>query len=142
MLDTQLVQSIAPERLESIVLSSFGIAALVLAVLGVYGVLAYSVSLRTPEFGIRVALGSSKVSLIRLVLLEAAKPVGGGIALGLLTSLAATRAISSLLYETSPADPASIVASVGILLAATFMAAFLPAYRASRIDPIKVLRAE
>jgi putative ABC transport system permease protein len=63
-------------------------------------------------------------------------------ALGLLTSLAATRAIRSLLYETSPADPASIVASVGVLLVATFVAAFLPAYRASRIDPIKVLRSE
>ena len=142
MLDTQLVQSVAPERLQSIVLSSFGIAALLLAILGVYGVLAYSVSLRTPEFGIRVALGSSKVLLIRLVLLEALVPVGGGILLGLLASLAATRAIRSLLYETSPADPASIVASVGILLAATFVAAFLPAYRASRIDPMKVLRSE
>ena len=142
MLDTQLVRSVAPERLQSIVLSSFGIAALVLAILGVYGVLAYSVSLRTPEFGIRVALGSSKVLLIRLVLLEALTPVGGGISLGLLASLAATRAIRSLLYETSPADPASIVASVGILLVATFVAAFLPAYGASRIDPMKVLRAE
>jgi predicted permease len=142
MLDTQLVQSVAPERLQSIVLSSFGIAALALAILGVYGVLAYSVSLRTPEFGIRVALGSSKVSLIRLVLLEALMPVGGGITLGLLISFAATRAIRSLLYETSSADPASIVTSVGILFAATFIAAFMPAYRASRIDPMKVLRAE
>jgi putative ABC transport system permease protein len=69
-------------------------------------------------------------------------PVGGGLALGLVASQAATRAIRSLLYETSPADPASIVASVGILVAAMFVAAFLPAYRASRIDPIKVLRAE
>ena len=67
MLDTQMAQSLAPERLQSIVLSSFGIAALVLAILGVYGVLSYSVSLRTPEFGIRVALGSSKALLIRLV---------------------------------------------------------------------------
>ena len=142
MLDAQVVRSVAPERLESIVLSSFGIAALVLAILGVYGVLAYSVSLRTPEFGIRVALGSSKLMLIRLVLLETLMPVGGGILLGLLASLATTRAIRSLLYETSPADPASIVASVGILLAATSVAAFLPAYRASRIDPMKVLRAE
>jgi predicted permease len=142
MLDTQMAQSVAPERLQSIVLSSFGMAALVLAILGVYGVLSYSVSLRTPEFGIRVALGSSKGLLIRLVLLEALVPVGGGIALGLLTSLAATRAMRSLLYETSPADPASIVASVGVLLVATFVAAFLPAYRASRIDPIKVLRSE
>jgi ABC-type antimicrobial peptide transport system permease subunit len=142
MLDTQLVQSVAPERLESFVLSSFGFAALVLAILGVYGVLAYSVSLRTPEFGIRIALGSSKVSLIRLVLLEAAGPVSGGIALGLCTSLAATRAIRSLLYETNPADPASIVLSVGILLAATFVASFLPAWRASRIDPMQALRNE
>jgi predicted permease len=142
MLDTQLSQSVASERLQSIVLSSFGMAALALAILGVYGVLAYSVSLRTPEFGIRVALGSSKVSLIRLVLLEALMPVGGGIALGLLTSLAATRAIRSLLYETSPADPASIIASVGILFAATSIAAFMPAYRASRINPIEVLRSE
>ncbi len=142
MLDTQMAQSVAPERLQSIVLSSFGIAALVLAILGVYGVLSYSVSLRTPEFGIRVALGSSKGLLIRLVLFEALAPVGGGIALGLLTSLAATRAIRSLLYETSPADPASIVAGVGVLVVATLVAAFLPAYRASRIDPIKVLRSE
>jgi predicted permease len=142
MLDTQLAQSVAPERLQSIVLSSFGIAALVLAIIGVYGVLAYSVSLRTPEFGIRIALGSNKVLLIRLVLMEALMPVGEGVLLGLLASLAATRAIRNLLYETSPADPASIVASVGILLAATLVAAFLPAYRASRIDPMKVLRSE
>lgn len=142
MLDAQLVQSVAPERLQSMVLSSFGIAALVLATLGVYGVLAYSVSLRTSEFGIRVALGSSKASLIRLVLLEALMPVGGGILVGLLASFPAARAIRSLLYETSPADPASILASVGILLAATFVAAFLPACRASRIDPMKVLRSE
>jgi predicted permease len=142
MLDKQVERSVAPERLESIVLSSFGVAALVLATLGVYGVLAYSVSRRTPEFGIRVALGSSKLMLIRLVLMETMTPVGGGILLGLLASLGATRAIRSLLYEISPADPASMVASVGILLAATFAAAFLPAYRASRIDPMKVLRSE
>jgi len=142
MLDTQLTQSVAPERLQSIVLSSFGIAALILAILGVYGVLAYSVSLRTPEFGIRLALGSSKAALTRLVLLEALIPVGIGITLGLLVSVLVTRAISSLLYDTSPADPVSIAASLGIMLIATFVAAFLPAYRATRVDPMKVLRAE
>jgi predicted permease len=142
MLDTQLAQSVAPERLQSIVLSSFGIAALLLAVLGVYGVLTYSVSLRTHEFGIRAALGSSKALLIRMVLLEALMPVGGGIAIGLLTSLAVTRAIRSLLYETNPADPTSILASVSILFMATLVAAFMPAYRASQIDPMKVLRSE
>jgi ABC-type antimicrobial peptide transport system permease subunit len=116
MLDTQLVQSIAPERLQSIVLSLFGIAALALAILGVYGVLAYPVSLRTLEFGVRIALGSSKGLLIRFVLLEALIPVGGGIVLGLLTSLVAARTIRSLLYETSPADPVSIIVSMAFWL--------------------------
>lgn len=141
-LDTQLTQSVAPERLQSIVMSSFGVAALILAILGVYGVLAYSVSLRTPEFGIRLALGSSRVALTRLVLLEALLPVSTGITLGLLASVLVTRAIRSLLYETSPADPVSIAVSLSILLVATFAAAFLPAYRATRVDPMKVLRTE
>jgi predicted permease len=142
MLDTQLVQSVAPERLQSIVLSSFGVASLLLAALGVYGVLTYSVSLRTPEFGIRVALGSTKALLFQMVLIEALVPVGGGITIGLLTSFAVTRSIRSLLYETSPVDPTSILVSVGILFIATLLAAFMPAYRASRIDPMKVLRSE
>ena len=142
MLEKQLAQSVAPERLQSIVLSSFGIAALLLAVLGVYGVLTYSVSLRTPEFGIRVALGSTKALLIRMVLLEALAPIGGGIAIGLLTSFAVTRAIRSFLYETSPGDPTSILAGISILFGTTLLAAFMPAYRASRIDPMKVLRSE
>lgn len=117
-------------------------AALILAVLGVYGVLAYSVSLRTPEFGIRVALGSSKAALIRIVLVEALTPFGSGILFGLLASFAAIHAIRSLLYEASAADPVSIAFGLGLLIIATFTAAFLPAYRASRVDPMKVLRQE
>jgi hypothetical protein len=140
--DTQIAQSVAPERLQSIILSFFSIAALTLAILGVYGVLAYSVSLRTPEFAVRVALGSSKVALSRLVLLEILVPVGIGVTLGLLMSFAATRAIRSLLYETSPTDPLSIAAGLSILFAATLAAAFFPAYRASRIDPMRILRVE
>jgi predicted permease len=141
-LDTRMAESVAPERLQTIVLSSFGLAALILSILGVYGVLAYSVSLRTPEFGIRIALGSSKIALIWLVLVEASKPVVAGMALGSLASIGATRAISSLLYETSAADPGSIGASLGLLLLATSLAAFLPAYRASKTDPMRVLREE
>lgn len=141
-LDKQVAQSVAPERLQSVVLSSFGVAALILAILGVYGVLAYSVSLRTPEFGLRVALGSSKAALIRVVLLEALTPVGSGIVFGLAASLAVTRAIRSLLYETSAIDPLLIGASLGLLFVATFSAAFIPALRASRVDPMKVLRQE
>ena len=95
-----------------------------------------------PEFGIRIALGSSKAALIRVVLLEALTPVGSGILIGLLASLAATHAIRSLLYETSTADPVSIASGLGLLIIATLAAAFLPAYRASRVDPMKVLRQE
>jgi predicted permease len=141
-LDTQVEESVSPERLQAIVLSSFGVAALVLSIVGVYGVLAYSVSLRTPEFGIRIALGSSKIALVRLVLVEAFKPVVAGMALGSLASIGATHAIRSLLYKTSAADPGSIAASLGLLLLATSVAAFLPAYRASKTDPMRVLREE
>jgi len=141
-LDLQIAESVAPDRLQAIVLSAFGCAALMLAILGVYGVVAYSVSLRTAEFGIRIAVGSSRLSLIRLVLLEASKPVTAGLVVGALVSVGVIRAIRSLLYETSAAEFAPIAASVGLLLLATFLAAFLPAYRASRTDPIGVLRQE
>ena len=113
-----------------------------LAILGVYGVLAYSVSLRTAEFGIRIAIGSSRASLIRLVLVEASKPVTAGLVLGALLSVGVVRAIRSLLYETSVAEPGPIVASLSLLLAATLLAAFVPAYRASRTDPTRALHDE
>ena len=79
---------------------------------------------------------------MRFVLREAVMPVGAGILAGLLASFALTRAVRSLLYETSLADPASIAGSVGVLVFATFVAAFAPAYRACRIDPMNVLRSE
>jgi MacB-like periplasmic core domain/FtsX-like permease family len=141
-LATQMTQAISSERLQTAILSCFGAAALFLAILGVYGVLAYSVSLRTPEFGVRSALGSSKPALIRLVLREALIPAGAGIALGALGSIGAARAIRSLLFETSAADPLSIAASFGLLLLAVSLAAFLPAYQAAKIDPMQVLHNE
>jgi len=140
--NTQLTESIATERLQILVLSAFGAAALILAVLGVYGVMAYSVSLRTPEFGIRLALGSSKLELTRLVLWEASHPVAIGLILGIVAALGAARAIRSLLFETRPIDPEAIAVSIGLLLLATFLAALIPAYRASRTDPMRILRQE
>ena len=141
-LDMQMAESVAPDRLQAIVLTAFGGAALILAILGVYGVLAYSVSLRTAEFGIRIAVGSSRRSLIRLVLVEASKPITVGLGLGALVSVGVVRAIRSLLYETSAADLGSIIGSIGLLLVATFLAAFLPAYRASRTDPMRALHED
>jgi ABC-type antimicrobial peptide transport system permease subunit len=142
MLDTQLVQSVAPERLQSIVLTSFGISALVLAILGVYGVLGYSVSLRRQEFGIRIALGSGKGALIGLVLLQAAYPVVLGTGAGLMMAFIALRWVRSLLYQTPVLDPLAVGGSVLLLLVAATLAAIVPARRAASTDPMRVLRME
>ena len=141
-LDEQVDESVATERFQTVILSSFGGAALLLAVLGIYGVLAYSVSLRTQEFGIRIALGSSRKALTRLVLLDASRPMAGGIALGLLGVALATRWVRSLLYETSPADPWAIGLSIAVLVGAALLASLLPARDATSIDPMSVLRGE
>lgn len=141
-LDDQVSDSVATERFQAMLLSSFGVAALLLAVLGVYGVLAYSVSLREQEFGIRVALGSDKTALMQLVLRQAAIPVVGGILAGLALAFGATRWIGSLLYQTKVGDPAVIFASTAVLLLAAFLAALLPARRAAAVDPMRALRNE
>src|SRR6202008_3555020 len=99
-MDDQVSDSAATDRFQAMVLTSFGAAALLLALLGVYGVLAYSVSLRGQEFGIRIALGSGKAALIRLVLGQAAWPVLLGAAAGLAVSVFALRWVRSLLYQT------------------------------------------
>jgi predicted permease len=141
-LDTQVAESLGSERFQALVLSCFSVAALMLAGLGVYGVLAYSVSLRMHEFGIRIALGSSKKALIRLVLQEASYPVLVGVTVGLLVAVGATSAIRSLLYETRTVDPFAIGMSVGLLVLAAIVAGLGPAYRASSSDPIRALREQ
>jgi ABC-type antimicrobial peptide transport system permease subunit len=141
-LDTQVDESVATERFQTIILSSFGGAALLLAVLGIYGVLAYSVSLRTQEFGIRIALGSSRSTLARLVLRDTSYPVLGGIALGLLGAAAAARWVSSILYETSAIDPWAIGLSLALLLIAALLASLIPLRKATSVDPMSALRTE
>lgn len=141
-MDEQVDDSVATERLQAVVLSSFGAAALLLALLGVYGVLAYSVSLRQQEFGIRIALGSGKAALIELVLRQAAIPVLLGAGAGLALAFVALRWMRSLLYQTSVLDPLAIGGSLLILLAAAAMAAILPARRAASVDPMRALRTE
>ncbi len=119
-----------------------GFLALVLAAVGVYGVMAYGVSRRTREIGIRAALGATAGCIIRLVLRQGLVPALTGILIGLGLSLAATRTLRSLLLGVSPIDPMSYVVMTGVLLAAALLACYLPARRASRVDPLVALRHE
>jgi predicted permease len=141
-LDAQLSESVAGDRFQTLLLSSFGAAALLLALLGVYGVLAYSVSLRRQEFGIRIALGSDKGRLMALVLQQAIWPVAAGSGVGLALAFVAVRWLKSLLYETPAADPLAISGTLLLLAGVAAVAAILPARRASRVDPVEVLRAQ
>lgn len=141
-LDAQVSDSVATDRFQALLLSGFGVAALFLAVLGIYGVLAYSVSMRTQEFGIRIALGSNRSRLVRLVLRDASYPLIGGILIGLLASAAATRWISSLLYETSAIDPWAIAMSLALLLGAALVASLVPLRKVAKVDPMQALRSE
>jgi predicted permease len=141
-LDDAVNESVSSERFQAIVLTSFGAVALLLAALGVYGVLAYSVSLRRQEFGIRIALGSGKGALVRLVLRQAAVPVLLGTGAGLLMTLVVLRWVRSLLYQTPIADPVAILGSVALLLTAAAVAAIVPARGAASIDPVRALRTD
>jgi predicted permease len=141
-MDDQVSDSVATDRFQAMVLSGFGTAALFLALLGIYGVLAYSVSLRRQEFGIRIALGSGKGALIRLVLRQAANPVLLGTGLGLAMALIGLRGVRSLLYQTPVMDPLAVGGSVLLLLVAAAIAAIVPARRAASTDPMRALRAE
>jgi ABC-type antimicrobial peptide transport system permease subunit len=119
-----------------------GAAALLLALLGVYGVLAYSVTLRRREFGIRIALGSGKSALTGLVLRQAALPVLLGTGVGLAMAIIALRWVLSLLYNRPVMDPIAVGGSVVLLLVAATVAAIVPARRAASTDPMRALRME
>ena len=135
-------EATAQERFTIRVLLVSAGAALFLAIVGIYGVLAYSVRRRTAEIGVRIALGASPERVTRLVVSQGALLSGGGIAAGLVGALLLTRFIASLLYGTSPTDPLTFTAVTLLLFGVALAASYVPARRASRIDPAKALRAE
>lgn len=141
-LDAQVNESLAPERSQAFVLSSFGIAALLLAVLGIYGVLSYSVSRRVRELGIRIALGATRRNLYVLTAMEAARPVLAGLAGGILASIVAGYGIRSLLYGVSVVNVPVTVLAATVFIVAAALAAYLPARRAASVDPVESLRME
>jgi predicted permease len=141
-MDDQVIESVATDRFQAMLLSCFGAAALLLALLGVYGVLAYSVSLRRQEFGLRIALGSGRSALIGLVLRQAAYPVLVGTSIGLAMALISLRWIGSLFYQTPTMDPLAVGGSIMLLFLAAAIAAIVPARRAASTDPMRALRME
>ena len=120
----------------------FGATALLLASLGIYGVVSYTVAQRTNEMGIRMALGAPRSGIRSLVLRQSLPPVMLGLGVGVVASLALSRVLSSLLFGIGPGDPVTILAVIGVLSAVAIAAAYIPARRATQVDPITALRYE
>jgi predicted lysophospholipase L1 biosynthesis ABC-type transport system permease subunit len=141
-LDQVLEGSLSAERFRTWLLVSFAITGMLLATLGIAGLLAYNAAQRTQEFGVRIALGANRRDLLGLVLRHSLRLSGTGIAVGLAASVAVTRVLSSLLYDTSPLDPGTFIAVPLILFLVALGAAMFPAWRVARTNPITALRAE
>jgi len=136
----ELDRSLLRERLVGTITGLFGALALLLAAIGLYGVMAYGVSRRTREFGIRMAIGAKAGSIVGLVLREAIRWLVAGIATGLAAAWALGRVVRSMLFGLEPTDPVSTAVAVAVLAGAALFAAWIPARRASRVDPIRALR--
>ncbi len=141
-LTTLMRGSIRDARLVARVASGFGLIALLLASIGLYGVMTYAMARRTGEIGLRVALGAQQAQVVRMVLLDAMRIVGIGIVVGLPVALAIVRLLRAQLYRVSPTDPIAIGAALAVLVASGMAAAWIPAARAARIAPTVALREE
>jgi predicted permease len=142
LMEDVVSESLADRRFNAVLLGAFGAAALLLAVLGIYGVMAYGVTERTREIGLRMALGARPQDVLGLVVAQGSRLVGAGLALGLLLAFALTRLLSSLLFRVGAADPLTYIALVVALGGIALLACYLPARQASRVDPMVSLRYE
>jgi predicted permease len=138
LIDSYLVRDKLIARLSTF----FGIVAMVLACIGLYGVLSYNVSRRIGEMGVRMALGAQRFGILQLVIRDALLVTVIGVAVGLGAALAATRVLGSMLFGLSPRDPVTMIVAAVVLIAVATLAAFVPAWRASRVDPMTALRYE
>ena len=135
-------ETVANDRLQTMLLATFATLALLLSAVGIYGVISYSVTQRMQELGIRAALGASRGGLLALVIRRGMTLAIGGLAVGLVASLALTRLLSSLLFGISPRDPVTVHSVAAVLVGVAFMACYIPARRAAGIDPTVALRYE
>ena len=136
------MRSVATRRLTMLMLAAFAGLALVLALAGVYGVLAYSVTRRTSEIGVSLALGAEHQTVLRSVVAQGMRPVLIGAALGLTVAIATSRLMANLLFEVQPRDPATFVAVAATVLFVALLACYVPARRVLGVDPAIALRAE
>lgn len=130
------------QRAAAVLIGAFAAIALLLAATGIFGLLAYTVEQRRREIGIRIAMGASGAGVVRSVVGMGMRPVAIGVVLGLAGALAATRVLEGLLYDVPPRDPITFAAAAAVLFAAAAVAAWLPARRATRVDPAGALNAE
>ena len=141
-MDQLLGNAIARQRLTAVLLMGFALLALLLAAVGIFGVMSYSVACRRREIGIRIALGAHPRDVVRLVIGQGMLITVAGIAAGVGVAVAASRLTGSLLYGVSPTDPATFIAVSALLAVVAFVACALPARRATRVDPVVALRSE
>jgi len=141
-MQTLIDVTMAEPRFQTRLLGAFSMLALLLASVGVYGVLAYSVAQRTHEIGIRMALGAEAGNVLTLVLRRTLALSGAGIVIGAAGALAVTRVLQKFLFEVKPSDPATFLAGALLLSAIALIAGWIPARRATRVDPMVALRHE
>ena len=141
-MDQWVQRTLSQAKFSSTLLTTFAGLALALAAIGIYGVMSYSVTQRTPEIGIRLALGAEARDILGMVVGNAVRLAAAGLAIGVVLALALSRTLASLLYETAGTDPLTFAAVVGVLGAVAVAASYFPARRASRIPPVEALRAQ
>jgi ABC-type antimicrobial peptide transport system permease subunit len=141
-MEEAMAGSVAPQRVSLALVGGFAVIAVLIAGIGVYGVVAYWVSARSREIGIRLALGATTRQVARLVVGQTARLVGIGAVIGLAGGVVAGRLASSMLFETSVTDPVALAGVVALLIGIGVAAAYLPSRRATAVDPVRALRVE
>jgi len=139
-MDQWVSRSLAQARFNSLLLATFAALALLLAAIGIYGVMSYAVSQRTSEIGIRLAMGAAMRDILTMIIGDAMRLAGIGLAIGVVLALALSRTLATLLYQVTGTDPVTFAAVVAVLGGVALIASYLPARRAARIPPVEALR--